>query len=221
MRAALAALALLALGGQAPAVQAQTASFDCGRSTGPIERAICVNSKLTWRDGTLGRLYEGLMNAVPSDERNRLRIAQRRWTVARNTDCSRGDNECLEHAYNERLMELSQRLKDLYAARGAAPPVGGVYDFQQQGQKGTMVLVEQVDGTIEGAFLTIEQAKFRNCQLYITARRQEGGVLAWSGEQADCSGTIRLEGNTARVEAGACSAACGANATLTGPYARR
>lgn len=79
-------------------------SFDCLRSSGPSERAICQDSDLARLDRTMAALYR---KAVAKNSTERT--AQRAWLKTRSTRCG-SDTECLGSLYRERIGQLNEAI---------------------------------------------------------------------------------------------------------------
>jgi len=83
---------------------AQAASFDCGKASTFIEKAICSENKLSALDESLASAFKNILtNASKSDE-NTLRSQQKAWLVNVRNKCA--DSACLVQAYTQRLAEL-------------------------------------------------------------------------------------------------------------------
>jgi uncharacterized protein YecT (DUF1311 family) len=83
-------------------------SYDCGRATKEVERAICHVESLADLDRELARALALSLATAPPTGRDEVRQAQRRWLAARDARCVvyKGWVECLDGAYRERIAEL-------------------------------------------------------------------------------------------------------------------
>ena len=91
------------------AASAYSASFDCSKSAGNIEKLVCSNPRLSQLDETLAILYKKALaeSPVPDDSREQ----QRNWIKGWRDSCK--DASCLENAYTSRLSELKRDLRHL------------------------------------------------------------------------------------------------------------
>lgn len=103
-------------------ISARAASFDCQKATTPVEQAICADSTLSDKDGTIAESYQQLTSLLPEVEKSTLRTEQRSWLKQRNTCASNSAtfNACLTQRLSERESELSARL---HQAQGALDTV--------------------------------------------------------------------------------------------------
>lgn len=102
-------LALSACAGDgANTAAAPTPSFDCTKTTDPVQPLICEDPQLSRLDSELAATVERAAsdaNSVPSGED--LRSAQRRWIVSRNQCGANADpRACLVHSYAARIQQL-------------------------------------------------------------------------------------------------------------------
>jgi uncharacterized protein len=87
-------------------VNAQSAGFDCNRTTTPVEKTICTDSHLSCLDYLLLRYYKQALDI--SSKPQTLRDTQRKWLTGARNKCL--DLACLSNAYNERLAILKSSL---------------------------------------------------------------------------------------------------------------
>ena len=106
--AAMAYLLALALV-SAFAAPAYSASFDCSKSAGRIEKLVCSNSKLSELDEALAILYKRVLAETPVPEDSREQ--QRNWIKGWRDSCK--DAPCLEDAYANRIAELKRDSRHL------------------------------------------------------------------------------------------------------------
>jgi uncharacterized protein YecT (DUF1311 family) len=78
------------------------ASYDCGRATKEVERAICSVSSLAALDRQLDARYRALLGRLSGGERESVRLAQQEWLDQR-------DDAMTFEAWVERLTELYQK----------------------------------------------------------------------------------------------------------------
>jgi uncharacterized protein YecT (DUF1311 family) len=117
---------------------AATASFDCARTSAPIEKLICSNDDLAALDAALGQAYGARRQGLSRDEAAALRRDQRQWLADRLAACdapgaldaSSPDETvpCLLDLYRERMLALGgtvpgPRGRPLSRARHRSPPI--------------------------------------------------------------------------------------------------
>lgn len=97
-------LALLVLAVSASPVFA--ASFDCGKATNAVEKAICADQALGLLDGQVDESYRRLIDNAPSARVPALRNEQRSWLKQRN-QCGATDlHACLANSMGQRVKQL-------------------------------------------------------------------------------------------------------------------
>lgn len=89
----------------APAT-AQQPSFDCGKASTAVERAICASTTLSTLDRDLATAYSDRRNALSKSGRDQLLSEQRNWISIR--DRCGADVNCLASAMTSRISALSQ-----------------------------------------------------------------------------------------------------------------
>lgn len=106
-----------------PPAAAQGPSFDCGRASTVVERAICGSGALSALDRQLAGAYAARRGALGPSARERLRAEQRSWLGQR--DRCGGDADCLANAMRGRIAILSADAQPAPAAgAGTATGVG-------------------------------------------------------------------------------------------------
>ena len=78
------------------------AGFDCTKANTKVEVLICSNKGLSELDDQLGRLYSAIKNENPN-----LLTEQKKWLTNVRGRCESED--CLFHAYEDRVKELGKR----------------------------------------------------------------------------------------------------------------
>jgi uncharacterized protein len=216
--ALIAALAVLGLaGGPARAIEPGP-SFDCKQAATPIEKTICKDTFIGFRDGALGKLYAGLVDALTGGARKTLRREQLLWLKARNRACGKvGDNaraECLSALYDQRLRRLDRQM----SRAGLGPGVGGLgslagdYSKSTTGFFGTITVVELPKGPAWVEINTVAGPTSHTCNLWTRQARREGATLVWRDtDEPKCQVTLTFKGRTLRAKATrACHTQCGA-----------
>jgi len=84
-------------------------SFDCRRVQKSSERAICANKRLSRHEASLSILYTKLIQALPADDRERLRAEQRAWLKYRDSCDGLEIESCLLQRIDLRYQELLNR----------------------------------------------------------------------------------------------------------------
>lgn len=88
-----------------PAFGAYSASFDCGKASSFVEKAICSNSELSALDDSLSSAYSNALS--DPDSSDEIKSSQRNWIKNRNS-CQ--DNACLKKVYSKRINELTTEI---------------------------------------------------------------------------------------------------------------
>ena len=103
--------------------RSQAQSFDCGKASTAIERAICADKALGRLDESLAAELKRVLAAAPA-LRGALLAGERHWVAARDRQCGTGDAPermpvCLATAYRARIAALqtgtAQQLAATYA----------------------------------------------------------------------------------------------------------
>lgn len=112
------------------------ASFDCGKASTLVEKAICSDERLSNLDNELGRAYKtALQNSTaPAD----LKTEQKNWIAQRNR-CT--DMTCLASAYQTRLAALS--------APQQAVPAGATVSGTYKAPGGELLVAQESVSTIK------------------------------------------------------------------------
>lgn len=101
-------------------------SFDCGRATHTIERAICGDVTLSELDARMGQQYQQALRVVKPTETQSLVDQQRAWVQQRNAVCSSVVGNvvwsCVLDMTRQRLATLSARPPP-ETAQAPQPPV--------------------------------------------------------------------------------------------------
>lgn len=85
-------------------------SFDCRRSRGRIEEAICSTPSLAALDARLDRVYRDALAGAAGRRVDQIRFEQRTWMKERDAcDTERQLNACLERKYEGRLGRLEPK----------------------------------------------------------------------------------------------------------------
>lgn len=92
--------------------RAAVASFDCGKASTPVERAVCADPELARLDREVAQAYGVRLGAVEAEaDKQAIRTAQRSWLQRRDDACKEAaaapPGTCLSDAYRKRLAELS------------------------------------------------------------------------------------------------------------------
>lgn len=114
MRMMLAGLLLL---GAVP--MAQAASFDCGKATTPVEKAICSNPELGRRDEVLAKAYATALGGLGDEARATMQAGQRDWLNYAELSCTEhatpftaplneDQQSCLLNNYSQRIRALGE-----------------------------------------------------------------------------------------------------------------
>jgi len=205
-------------------------SFNCKKATTKIEKLVCEDEFLGFRDGALGALYRALEPSrakIPD-----LRSMMRHWLRGRDTVCGRARTRekmvaCLTRRYEAILRRLSGRMAQarLGPAGRGLKPLAGVYVAKAEGFAGTIRLVE-LPGL--GAHVEISTVSGRNahiCLLRTASARRSGNTVRWRDkDEPKCQVTLRFKGGAVKpVATPACRRYyCGANTDFIDfPYKRR
>lgn len=176
-------------------------SFDCKKAATRIEKKICNDEFLSFRDGALGGLVRGLRRSerkVPG-----LGKFLRAWLHGRNATCGRaGKNElanCLTAQYDAVLAQLAQRMAKVGigpAGRGL-PSLTGSYGRKMKGFSGTVTVVEMPDMTAWVEIETVNGPTYHLCNLWTASARRAGATIAWRDkDEPKCAITLHFRGRT-------------------------
>jgi uncharacterized protein len=222
--ALVAALVLLGLAGGPARAAEPGPSFDCKKAATPVEKTICQNGFIGFRDGALGKLYAGLVDALTDRARQALRRDQRAWLKARNRACGKvGDNaraDCLDALYDKRLRRLDRQMRRAGLAPGAGGrgSFAGDYGKRLTGFFGTITVVEPPKGPAWVEISTVAGPTAHTCNLWTRQARREGASLVWRDtDEPKCQVTLTFKGRTVGVKATrACHTQCGARGYFGG-----
>jgi uncharacterized protein YecT (DUF1311 family) len=86
-------------------------SYDCGKATTELDRAICYAPGVAALDVQLGQVYVGALRRVPPGKKQELRSEQREWLLRREQQCDiyKRYVDCLIDLYTKRIAELKLR----------------------------------------------------------------------------------------------------------------
>jgi uncharacterized protein len=98
-----------------PGLSASYAPLDCAKASTAADKAICKTYALGQDEARLATLFEVLTSLVAMGQRGDIIDRQQQWLSVREA-CGSNLN-CLSHAYQSRIDELSQAL-DTLAKRG-------------------------------------------------------------------------------------------------------
>jgi uncharacterized protein len=199
------AIALL-LAGQAAADDV-VPSFDCKKAATRIEKKICNDEFLSFRDGALGALVRGLRRSekkIPG-----LAKLLRAWLRNRNATCGRAtDNElanCLLARYDAVLAQLTRRMAKAGigpAGRGL-PSYAGTYGRKMKGFSGTVTVVEMPDMTAWVEIETVNGPTYHLCNLWTASARRVGTTIRWRDKDVPkCTMTLHVKGRTVTPKGG-------------------
>lgn len=148
----------------------QAASFDCGKASTFVEKAICADPALGGLDDALSEGYKGALAANTSDEaRSALRTSQKAWLADRNK-CS--SNKCLEDLYRKRINQLCEQ-PEAAGARSACKAMQVVTVAPQQAPAQATAQEVKWVHVAEGAKATAYVDSSR-------LRREGSFLIAWS-----------------------------------------
>lgn len=178
-------------------------SFDCKKAASAIEKLICKDEFLGFRDGALGKLYRALA-ASPG-----VKAEVRQWLRERNRTCGRARGRdkmdaCLTRSYETILTRLSQRMTQARlgpAARGLQS-VSGSYRKKIKGFSGTVTVVEMPDLTAWVEITTVNGPTYHLCNLWTASARRVGTTLVWRDkDEPKCAVTLHFKGRTVTPKA--------------------
>jgi uncharacterized protein len=178
-------------------------SFDCKKATTRIEKKICNDEFLSFRDGALGALVRGLRRSekkVPG-----LGKLLRTWLRGRNATCGRVREtklaNCLLARYDAVLAQLTRRMAKAGigpAGRGL-PSLSGSYGRKMKGFSGKVTVVEMPDLSAWVEIETVNGPTYHLCNLWTASARRTGATIAWRDkDQPKCAMTLRFKGRTVR-----------------------
>ena len=220
------ALATVALdGGPAAGQSAEPRpSFECKRATTVIEKAICEDEFLSFRDGALGRLYFMLVKRLSGAARAGFQRAQLDWIAARDRACGapamKDRASCLLQQYDARLAALNRAMTAarLGPASRGLQTVAGAYGKKLKNFHGGLLVVEMPDRGVWIEINTVNGPTAHLCMVRTNAAWRIGATVAWrSTEWPKCRVSIAFSGTAARIEAtDGCRTFCGARGAFSG-----
>jgi uncharacterized protein YecT (DUF1311 family) len=85
-------------------------SYDCGKASKEMDRAICYSPTIAGLDVKLGEAYRVAIEQRTPDQRRVLQEQQRQWLVEREKQCTiyKWWVDCLSDLYTKRIAELKQ-----------------------------------------------------------------------------------------------------------------
>lgn len=96
--------------GRPPVSGPAAPSFDCRRSRGPVETAICATPSLAALDARLDRVYRDALAGAAGRHVDQIRFEQRAWMKERDACGTESRlNACLERTYLARLGRLEPK----------------------------------------------------------------------------------------------------------------
>jgi uncharacterized protein len=90
----------------APGAAVAQPSFDCGKASTPVERAICGDAKLAAADRELANVYGALLGRLSGPAKEHLTKDQLRWLGKRGKSCTAYLAVCLGNRYGQRIAML-------------------------------------------------------------------------------------------------------------------
>lgn len=87
-----------------------TTSYDCGKATKEMDRAICYSPTIAALDVQLSQAYRAATQQRAPDQRRTLQEQQRQWLLEREKQCTiyKWWVDCLNDLYTKRIAELKQ-----------------------------------------------------------------------------------------------------------------
>jgi len=172
---------------------------------------------LSFRDGALGKLYSGLVDALTGRARKALRREQIRWLKTRDRTCGKvGDDarpNCLMALYDTRLRRLNRQMQRAkLGAGGRLASIAGDYTKRISQFSGSIVVVEVPKGPAWVEISTVNGPTAHLCNLWTRQAKRRGARLVWRDANVpECKVTLTFKGRTVRTTATrACRASCGA-----------
>jgi uncharacterized protein len=178
-------------------------SFDCKKAATRIEKKICNDEFLSFRDGALGALVNGLRRS--EKELPGLGKLLRAWLRTRNATCGRvRENKlanCLLARYDVVLAQLTRRM-----AKAGIGPAGrglqtftGDYGRKMKGFSGTVTVVEMPDMTAWVEISTVNGPTYHLCNLWTASARRVGATISWRDkDEPKCAMTLQFKARTVR-----------------------
>jgi uncharacterized protein len=176
-------------------------SYDCKKAATRIEKKICNDEFLSFRDGALGALVSGLRRSekkIPG-----LRKMLRDWLRNRNASCGRVPEtklaNCLLARYDAVLAQLTRRMATAGigpAGRGL-PSLSGRYARKMQGFSGSVTVVEMPDLSAWVEIETVNGPTYHLCNMWTASARRVGGTIRWRDKDVPkCAMTLHFKGRT-------------------------
>jgi uncharacterized protein len=202
-----------------PAAAQQAPSFDCGKATARIERAICKNARLAKLDAAIARAYAQAQERLGSTGAIALRDDQRIFVAAR--DAAQGlPSEDLGDRMQARLTFLQELV--------SAPAHGDGFDGLWQNAYGIITIRAGAEGRHSVQAETADPLSARwVCDTGGEASVQGGALTFTDGDiPEENTATIRIRRSgpilavREDVKGGAVRGYCGANGFLEGSFFR-
>lgn len=175
IRRALAAAAM-GLAATTAAADEIAPGFDCKKAASAVEKEICKDGYLTFRDGAMTRLYGALMRHLPAGERDALVRAQSDWLKARDRACGgpavKDRSNCLFQRYERRIGRLAAMAAK--AKLGAGPPLTGFYGRKMEKFNGSITVVEVPGEPVWVEISTVNGPTYHQCDLSTRAAARQG-----------------------------------------------
>jgi uncharacterized protein len=176
-------------------------SYDCKKAATRIEKKICNDEFLSFRDGALGALVRGLRRSekkIPG-----LGKMLRAWLRNRNAACGRVREtklaNCLLARYDAVLAQLTRRMTKAGigpAGRGL-PSFTGSYVRRMKGFSGKVTVVEMPDLSAWVEIETVNGPTYHLCNLWTASARRADATIAWRDkDEPKCAMTLHFKGRT-------------------------
>ena len=87
-------------------------SYDCGKATKELDRAICYSPSVAALDVQLGQVYRAVQRQLPPHKKQELQSQQREWLARREKECViyKWWVDCLTDLYTKRIAELKSTM---------------------------------------------------------------------------------------------------------------
>ena len=197
----------------APLARAQaksSASFDCRKAAGEVEKSVCADPRLGQLDQRLAKLWRSYLNAFADDHRllKVIRGEQTAWLAQRNA--CKSDGACVGKAYEKRY--------DLLAGRQADRPFAGAH----VSTSGTLAVYPLNDGSYLASVMTSDASGGSwTCEVFGTGSAS-GNSLTLSVDKKYSLVVSRDRGALKIAESEATGAVeqlyCGLNGSITFTY---
>jgi uncharacterized protein len=177
--------------------------FDCKKAATAVEKAICKDAYLGFRDSAMTRLYGVLRKRLQAGARDALIRSQAGWLKARDRACGGAVKDranCLLGRYDARIAALAAIAA--HAELGERPALTGSYGHKVPQFNGTVAVVEVPGEPAWVEISTVNGPTYHLCDLSTRSARRRGATIIWTdADERACRVTLTFTGGSVTVGA--------------------